>query len=1043
MSISELAVRRRVTVLMGVLVIALLGSVSYGRLPVDLFPDFSFPAAAVIVSYGGAAPAEVEAHVTRPIEQALATVTNVGRIRSYSQEGAAVVTAEFGWGTNMDFAALEMRERLDQIRRFFPAGVGAPAVVKFDPAMLPVMLISLAGGDDPVALRRLGDGLVRERLERLDGVAAVTVTGGALLEAAVEADDVRMAEAGITWAGLRAALMTAAVNLPGGRVSERGRDFLVRSVGRLEDLEELGQLIVGVRSPGGAAAPAAVRLEEVAVVRLVSAPGGTRSRLNGRDSLVLGIQRASGANTVEVAARVVRELEALRGSLPAGAEFQVTMNQADFITRATGQVRQSALFGAGLATLVLLFFLRDLGSILVVALAIPVSVIATMILLYFGRLTLNLMTLSGLALGTGMLVDNSIVVLENIARRIEGGESPREAAAAGTAEVANAITASTLTTVAVFLPVVFVGGIAGTLFRELALTVSFALGASLLVAMTLVPAAAATWLRPRPARGGGSGRGGGILARGYSRLLGWAIAFRWQVVLLALLCLVLTYPAARGIGGEFLPRLDRGEFVIHLEMPPGTSLDRTDAAVRQIEELVAGLPEVLYVTSTAGSGNGLLGARRGGGAAAGAAGDTGSVTVKLVARGARARTTQEVIADLERRLWMPGARVTIEELTFLMGAGMMTPVEVLVRGPDLQTLDRLAHQMRQELAGVAGLRDLDQSSREGRPEIRLRYDRDRLASLGLSPLQVADQVRGALGGEVVGTLGLAGGYEVDIILRQGADRQGSINRLRDLRLVAPGARMVTVRLDQVATIEEATGPTSIQRDGGQRAVGLTARVEGRDLAAVMRDVRAAVGRVELPPGFDVTYGGEGQEMAGAFAGLGQALWMAVVLVYMVMAAQFESLVHPLVIMLTLPLASTGALGTMYLVGVPFSVSSVIGLILLTGVVVNNAILLVDRANQLRSRGLGLEVAVSVAGRDRVRPIMMTALTTMLAMVPLALGRGEGAELASPMAWSVIGGLGASTLLTLVVIPAVYLIAAQAAAGRRAARTRLDASDLLA
>jgi HAE1 family hydrophobic/amphiphilic exporter-1 len=1113
MRISEFAVRRRVTVLMGVLVVVLLGSVSYGRLPVDLFPDFSFPAAAVIASYAGAGPAEVEAQVTRPIEQALATVTNVTRVRSYSQEGAAVVTAEFTWGTNMDFASLEMREKIDQVRRFFPGAVGAPMVVKFDPSLLPVMLISLSGGDDPVRLRELGDTIVRERLERLDGVAAVAVTGGSVLEVAVEVEDAKLAAAGVTWAQLRVGLAAASVNMPGGHVTERGRDFLVRSIGRLESLDELRQLIVGVRyaGTGQAARPVPVRLGDVARVSLTSVPGGTRSRLNGQDSLVLSVQRASLANTVQVASRVTAELDALRDSLPAGAQFEVTMNQAEFINRSTAQVSQSAAFGAGLATLVLLLFLRNLGSVIVVALAIPVSVIATMVMLYFGRLTLNLMTLSGLALGVGMLVDNSIVVLENITRRLEGGETPKDAAVEGTAEVANAITASTLTTVAVFLPVVFVGGIAGTLFRELALTVSFALGASLLVAVTFVPAAAATLLRRRGGAGEragnghtgsghtGSGRGGnggeGIghaaggspanghaaggspanghaaggspahghagpqphpgasapvtppayaprlapsrLTRGYTGLLGWAMAARWQVVLLAVLAMVLTYSAARRIGGEFMPRLDRGEFVVNVEMPPGTTLRRTDEIIRQIEQMAAALPEVRYVTSTVGSGGGMLSMGRR--ASSGAAADAGSVTIKLVPKTERTRATRAVMAELQGQLWVPGARITAEELTFFAGAGMMTPVEVSVRGGDLETLDRLVNEIRRELAGVAGLTDVKVSSRGGRPEVRIQYDRDLLAAYGLSALQVADQVRGALGGEVVGAFQPAEGGEVDVVLRYGAVERGSIEQVRGMRVVAPGGR--SVRLDQVATVIEGAGPTTIDRDGGQRVIGLTAQVEGRDLAGVMRDVKAAAARVTLPAGYNVVFGGEGQEMAAAFSGLGQALWMAVVLVYMVMAAQFESLLHPLIIMLTVPLAAFGALGAMFLLGLPFSVSSVIGLILLAGIVVNNAIVLVDRINQLRARGLALEVAISVAGRDRVRPIMMTTLTTVLAMVPLAVNRGEGAEMAAPMAWSVIGGLSASTLLTLIVIPAVYLIVAHATR-QRPARNPLDASDLL-
>ncbi|MDP2871870.1 MAG: efflux RND transporter permease subunit [Bacillota bacterium] len=1028
MGLSRFAVQRKITVLMGVLVIGLLGAVSYGRLPIDLFPDFSFPAAAVITSYTGAAPAEVEAHLTRPIEQALATVTGATRVSSSSQEALSIVMVEFGWGTAMDFAALEMREKADQVRRFFPAEAGVPLVVKFDPSMLPVMLISVTGGDDPVLLRELGEGLIRERLERLEGVAAVGVTGGALREVTVEVDSARLASFGISWAQLRAALSTASVNLPGGRVSEWGRDFLVRSVGRFEDLSDLRQLVVGIRyvAPrlGQPTAPVPVRLEEVAQISLQDSMGDSRSRLNAQDSLVLSVQKTSKGNTVQVAARVADELNELKSRLPSGAEFAVTMNQAEFINRSVQHVGQSALWGAGLAVVLLLIFLLDLGSVLVVALSIPVSVVATMILLYFGGLTLNLMTLSGLALGVGMLVDNSIVVLDNIFRHAQEGRDPRTAAVEGAAEVAAPITSSTLTTVAVFLPVVFVGGIAGTLFRDLAITVTFALGASLLVALTFVPAAASVMI--------GSIAAASLarterMGKGYAWLLHRVMRHRAEVVAMCILALAATVLAGRQLGGEFLPRLDRGEFVISVEMPPGTSLSRTDETISEIEKTALVIPEVRYVTSAVGSDGMMRISRQGDG---GTAADTGSVTVKLVSRRARFRSTAEIMAELERRIWVPGARVTVEEITFFGAAGMVTPVEILVRGPELGVLQDLAEAVHREVAVISGVSDLRTSSRTGRPELRIQYDRNKLAALGLNPVAVGEQVRGALAGVTVGRLqlaadtgdGAAGGVgagEVDVVLRHRPEDRASVEQVRRISIALPSGG--AVRLYQVATITEALGPTAIQREGGQRVITLSSGVSGRDLASVTRDIRSAVARLEVPDGYEIEYGGEQREMADAFTGLGQAMWLAVALVYMVMAAQFESLWHPLVIVFTIPLAAIGAIGGLNLAGYPFSVSSIIGLILLAGIVVNNAIILVDRINRLRERGLGRDVAVAVAARDRLRPILMTALTTILAMVPLAARGGEGSEIAAPMAVAVIGGLTSATLLTLIVIPVVYTL----------------------
>jgi len=1013
MGLSRFAVQRKITVLMGVLAVLVVGVVSFGRLPLDLFPDFSFPGAAVLTSYGEAAPAEVEAHVTRPLEQALATVTNVRSIRSFSSEGLSVVVVEFNWGTSMDFAALEMRERIDQVRRFLSDEVDFPMVVKFDPSMLPVMMVSLSGGDDPVGLRDLGDGVVRERLERLEGVAAVSVSGGAVREVAVEVDNDALASFGVSWLQLRAALASASVNLPGGKITERGRDFLVRSLGKFEEQEEIEELVVGLRyvTVRGRQVPVPVRLKDVAEVTEAVYDTGSLSRLGGRDSLVLSIQKTSGANTVRVARAVTGELSALKSELPAGVEFAVTMNQADFIETALNRVSSSAVWGAVLAVGVLFVFLLNAGSVAVVALSIPVSVLFTMALLYFGGLTLNLMTLSGLALGIGMLVDNSIVVLENIFRHLQEGTALKEAAVEGTAEVANAITASTLTTLAVFLPVVFVGGIAGTLFRDLSLTVSFALGASLLVAMTFVPAAASVAARTvRPAT---AGPRGGRLAASYAGVLEWVLRHRAEVALLAVVALAGAYYAGQRIGGEFLPRLDRGEFSITVEMPPGTALEVTDSRIREIEALAMAIPEVQHVTSTVGGTSGMAI----GGRAMVTQAAEGSVTVKLVSKLERTRDTQEIMAELDRRIWIPGAQVTMEELTFFAGAGFMSPVEVSIRGPDLEVIQSLAAQLQGEMTLIDGLTSVRASSRTGQPELIIRYDREKLATLGLSPIAVGQLVKGALAGELVGSLEPPGGEELDIVLRYRAEDRDSLDRVKRIALVLPAGG--SVRLDQVATIEQALGPTSIERYSGQRVITITAGITGRDLAAVTGDIKAAAARLDIPAGYDISYGGEQQQMADAFSGLTEALILAVILIYMVMAAQFESLVHPLVIMFTVPLAAVGALGALFLFRLPFSVSSVIGLILLSGIVVNNSIVLVDHVNQLRAKGLARNVAVVIAGRNRLRPILMTTLTTVFAMVPLALAKGEGSELAAPMATSVIGGLGISTVSTLFVIPVIY------------------------
>lgn len=1046
--ISSFSVRRRVTVLMGVLAILMLGAVSFSRIKIDLLPRFDFPAAGVVTEYPGAAPAEVETLVTRLVEEVMGQVARVKTIQSVSLEERSVVIVQFEWGTDMDYAALQMREKLDLVGSVFPSGCKRPVVAAFDPSALPVMFVAVTGAkeagaraagagtggaasaaassaDGLVGLTRMGTDKVKKALERVEGVASVSVIGGAEEEVLIAVDRARLAASGVSWLQLSQAVTGASLNLPGGTVNEEGRNLLVRSLGEIEDIATLEDLVVGLRPVSGPtplgprAVAAPVLLKDVANVAAHAREPKDVSRLNGEPSIILSVQKTSDANTVAVSRGVTKALGDLAADLPSGAKVQVTMDQADFIGKAVGFVETNAWQGALLAVLILFIFLWEIRSVLVIGLAIPISVIATFALMYFADLTLNLMTVGGLALGVGMLVDNSIVVLENIFRHMEEGDDAVKAAITGTNEVITAISASTFTTVVVFLPVVFVGGIAGTLFKELSLTVAFSLLSSLVVAVTFVPMAAVTLFE----RGSVRARGRTVL-ESYQRVVRGALRLRPVVILVAAGVLGLSLLLVPRIGAEFVPSMDRGEIVVNVNLPAGSDLASTDAVVRSVEKIVSETPEARFVTATVGSTGGL---RMDVAGALGGGSSIGSVGLKLVDRNKRDRSAEGIARDLKRRLAMVrGGDVTAESVgSFLTLAGIR-PVELVISGDDPSVLSDLAARVAGAVKATPGATNVDSGEVAARPEARVTYDRSALAALGLHPAVVAAAVRGAIGGQTVGALRQED-RSLDIVLRYAvADRQG-VADVGDFVVATPDyggggtPGGVPVTLSQVATVARAEGPSVIRREGGRRIQIVSAAIEGRDLATVTVDIVRRVDEIDFPEGYGYKVEGEQREMRDAFAGLGLAMILAVVLVYMVMAAQFESFSVPLVIMFTIPLAAVGALVALRLANVTLSVPSYIGVIMLAGIVVNNAIVMLDFVGQLRAKGLPRDEAVLTAARHRLRPIVMTTATTILGLIPMAFATLEASELARSLAVTVIGGLTSSTLLTLVVIPVVYTL----------------------
>jgi len=1008
LGITRVAVARPVATIMAITFLLLLGGVSLRELPVDLLPEMTFPVVAVLTEYQGAGPHEVEQLVTIPIEKAVSAIGGLKRVVSESREGSSLVMAEFDWDTDMDAAAFNVREKVDLIRDYLPEGASNPIIIKADPSMLPILQLSLTGERDLEALTDLAERIIRPHLERIDGVASVTVIGGSVREIHVVADPQVLAAHGLDLARLSQLLAATNLSLPAGHARIPSQRFSVRVTGEFEDVQDLREVLVP--TPAGTVLP----LADLAEVRSATESGERLARLDGQRCVHLAIQKQSGANTVAVARQVRAALASLLRQLPPDVQLRTSVDQSEFITGAVVSVAQNGIVGGLLAAGILWAFLGNLASTAVIAIAIPVSVLATFILAFFAGVTLNLMSLGGLALGVGMLVDNAIVVLESITRHLQRSPGSVDAVIAGTEEVGGAVTASTLTTLVVFLPIFFITGLAAQLFRDLALTVSFAILSSLLISLSLVPMATARFSRVGMAQARASRWSlvepvGRLLPR-YRRLVRAALRRRravYAVVGVLVVATVLVFPQ---VGREFIPKLDRGEIRVEISLPPGTPLELTDALVRMVERRVSQLEDVESVFADVGGASGT-------GLGPGAAG-THSAQVLIKLRPRRASTTAEVVDDL--RAWaagIPGAEIRVKQVSGIVGEeeAFGAPLEVEIRGQDLEVLRDLGTEVMRRIQGVPGIRDLRSSVGEAAPELEIEVDGALAAARGLSVYQVAEVGRAALEG-LVATRVRVRGEEYDVRVRA-PERWRDPDLLEHLPVGAGGGGFV--ELGDLASFRFREGPVVIHRVGQVRSVSISADIAGRNLGDVVADVRLKLADLALPPGYTVEYGGEAREMAEAFGTLGYALSLSVILVYMVLAGQFELFLQPLLIMGTVPLAFVGVTWGLALTGRTLCVSSMIGAIALGGIVVNNAIVLVDYTNRLRRAGMGVEDAVVEAAVVRLRPIMMTTGTTVLGLLPLALGLGRGHELQAPLATAIIGGLLVSTLLTLVLVPALY------------------------
>ena len=1066
MKIVSLATRRPVTVVVFFVALVIFGLISFRELPVDLLPDLSFPTLTIRTEYPGVAPADVETFVTTPIEDAVGIVSGLVDISSVSRAGLSDVIMEFAWGTDMDFAAIDVREQLAQLG--LPGGAEDPILLRFDPALDPIMRISVGSatpGDVPLAdqagLRLLADQSIKQRLESIDGVAAAIVAGGVEEEIQINVDQSRAALLGILLSQIASRLQRENVDVTGGSIADGAAEYVVRVLARFTDLDEIGRIVVGE------VGDVQVRLQDVAEVRSGYREQSTITRTNRRPSVEIAIHKEAAANTVAVAAAVNTRLGEVEEELAGvvDVELRVVSDQSRFIEQSIRDVIQAAVFGGLLAIAVLYLFLRRLRSTLVVGLAIPISVVASFFLMFLGGVSLNIMSLGGLALGIGMLVDSSIVVLESIDRHRVAGADRVTAARAGGAEVGSAVVAATLTTLCVFIPVVFVSGIAGQLFVDPALTVTFSLLVSLAVALTLIPMASAVGSRmdppaapPSDAPSGTDGdagmpppagaaeevarellsvrvaaapgrgilaliRGAGIVLRMlisplvwlfdssyrvvsavYPQVLGWALRHRLLVILLAVVLLAGSLSLVSLLGTELIPEIRQGTIVADVELPPGTPVARTDATLAEMQRRAAELPAVAQTYAVAGSSRtGDEGVRE----------NSGQILIDLhpeYRRSAEDRALAQLRAALAG---VPGATVTFSRPPLLT---FDAAVEARIGGAAPVVVERAAQAVAERLAAVAGLADVRARLAGTSPEVVIDLNRAQLAELDLDAAAVGEIVASKLQGEVPTELE-RGNQDIALRVRTRPEDRASIADLAGLIVTTVGG--VPVPLSAVAAVNVAEGANEIRRVDQHRVVLVTANLDGRDLGSVTDEVQAVLDDVAAEYGVVAELAGQWRDMVDSFASMQLALILALLLTYLVMAAQFESLLHPLIILAAVPFGLVGVVLTLAIFAVPVSAIALIGVIMMAGIVVNNAIVLVDYINQLRRGGLQPHVAIRQAAVTRLRPILMTTATTVLGLVPLALRVGEGWELRQPLAVTVIGGLLFSTVITLVLIPILY------------------------
>ena len=1046
MKVTRFSIRHPITTLMFFCAVFLLGMVSLSRLPLDLFPDISMPTVAIFTPYPGVGPFEVESGITKPIEEALSSLNGVENISSTSSEGISLTIVNFDWSADMDTVVSDIREQLNQIEDSLPEGAERSGIFKFNPQQLPSIVANIYTQTTGIDIRRLVEKEIVPTLEKIEGVARADLFGGSASAVLIRLNLDAIGKLRIPIMQLMQVFQGENIDLPAGAITIGERYVLLRTMGEFSSLEDIGLVLVGYRNG------IPIFLKDVAEISIDKLLQEEYVRAGGFYGVAVSVRRQPGHNTVKINDSVKAALKDLEKRLPSSVNIQIRTDQSKSIIQSIGSVANAAWQGGLLAIVVLLFFLRNIRSTLIVAIVIPVSVIATFSLMDFGGLSMNMVSLMGITLGVGMFVDNSIVVLESNYRKQLAGLSPEEAADEGTAEVGKAITASTLTTVAVFIPMLFVQGMAGLIFDDLSLTISFALAVSLAVALTLIPLLCSKMLRVEVAGAVPNSRaiddanshrelsladvevhtGNKIidavsrriqvwlraLDEFYEQAVNWALNHVLLVILTAVVLFLMSIGSVLLLGMEFLPETDEGEFSIYIETKTGVSYEVMIEKIVLMEDIIMDYlgSGVLSLSSLIGQGGDMIDA-------ANVASNLATINVVLVDKDKRTSSIWEIINGLDQRFESElidlKYRMVVEGIGSLAAsaAGETDPVVVELAGDNLDDLYGYAKQVEAVMAEVDGIRTVSVSHKVGKPELQFIINRRDALSLGLSPLEIGVSIRTAYKGSTVTRFSTdEENYDVILILRE-QDRIPE--RFSSLFFVNNAGTRIP--LENLVDIEEGSGPLGIKRKDRTRQITVTGSLTGeRALNRVMNDLEKDMERISPPPlGIDLAYGGSSVQMAESYSSLFLALLFAIALVYMVMASQFESLLHPFIVMFSIPFAVIGLVAALLITGTTFSLLAFVGAILLVGIVVNNAIVLIDYINQLRKRGIPLREAIIQGGKTRLKPILMTTMTTVFALLPMSLGIGTGAEIRAPMGRAVVGGLITSTAVTLILIPVIY------------------------
>jgi HAE1 family hydrophobic/amphiphilic exporter-1 len=1014
---------------MAYLIVLGFGLFSLFRLNLDLWPDISFPSVVVITNYTGASPEDIETLVTRPMEGAVASVKDVCEIHSDSKQGVSLITVEFDWGKDMEQAETDIRRALEMVTGFLPEDVDDPMIFAFDPSLQPVVMMIVSGPYPLDELRLIAEDDIKPRLERLHGIATAEVAGGLEREIHVVLDPARLEALALDVNTVVGAIYRENTQVPGGSIEQGSLDFTIKTYGKYQSLKEIGEVLVGMKP--GPAGMEPVRLREVAKVEDSFYESRRIIEVDGQPSVWMIVRKQSGANTVRAVEAVMEALPRIKRESGADIEFKILFDQAEIINLSLGNLSTTAMAGVLISFLVLLFFLRNLRSALIVSTAIPLSVITTFFVMDQANMTLNILSMAGLALAVGMLVDNAIVVLENIFRLRQEGLGSWEAAIQGARGVGTAVTASTLTTVSVFIPVLFVPGIAGVMFRDMAITICFALLVSLLVALTFIPLATSRLL--------GTKRATRLLERAHRRdpfdrlrdwyggVLDWLLSRRWVVGVGLVVVLALTGALMNALPTEFITEDDHSQLFVQVETPIGNNLQETYKIIKEVVEhidYVVEPEERKLIALDAGVGKGFVSIFSKGVHA-------GIVRVPLVPMGRRERSQKQIEDAIREELKkIPGIKVTVAPPFNPMGGE--GDIEIQIRGHDLKTSRHIGLELQEKLLSMPDMSWVNFSMEDQKPEVRVTFDRKKLAQLGISSASAGNAISTYFMGKTAGRYA-EGGDEFDIVVRYAKNHRLDVNELRRMPVATPTG--ATVPLQNISDVRVALGPVGITRlDQGRVTrlicslkdtyVDANGQPERKDLGGSIERVQKIIDRYEWPEEFTPHIGGTAEDFMTSLKWLIWALLVSVLLVFMVMASQFESLRQPFIIIFSVPLAAIGVVLMFTLTRSNVDVSAMVGIIMLVGIVVNNGIVMIDAANQFREQGLDRTTAIAQASRLRMRPVLMTSLTTIMAMTPLALEIGEGSAGWGAMAKAIIGGLLAATVLTLIVVPTMYTLFAR-------------------